>query len=264
MQSDRIRKLVRRLTIPVVLVAILGGAAGYIVSRWLTPIYDATGRVLVVAGPGQSGGPGAITITSAQATSTAALLLTEPSLLSQVSATLGLNMTSQTLSREVSAVADLNTELVDVTVSDPSPPRAASIVNALMAAYVTQVTEANAARISAAGTAIQGQIDNVRAIRNGEEVQLAAEEKSGQDTSAVRAEITADSSLLTQLSLSLSTFEANQSQTLNSASVAESASVPTASSSPNAKLDIAAGAIIALLLALGLAYVIGFPRWGVA
>src|ERR1039458_3454285 len=55
MQPDQLRKLTRKWAIPIIVVMILGAAASYIVSRRLTPVYQATGRVLVVAAPGNSG-----------------------------------------------------------------------------------------------------------------------------------------------------------------------------------------------------------------
>ena len=58
MQADQLRKLTRKWAIPIIVVTILGAAASYLISRRLTPTYAATGKVLVVAGPGQSGGSG--------------------------------------------------------------------------------------------------------------------------------------------------------------------------------------------------------------
>ena len=53
MQPDQLRKLTRKWAIPIIVVTILGAAASYLVSKRLTPIYAATGKVLVVAGPGR-------------------------------------------------------------------------------------------------------------------------------------------------------------------------------------------------------------------
>src|SRR6202051_4365314 len=58
MQPDQLRKLTRKWAIPILVVMILGAAASYLVSKRLTPIYAATGSVLVVAGPGQTMAPG--------------------------------------------------------------------------------------------------------------------------------------------------------------------------------------------------------------
>ena len=52
MQPDQLRKLTRKWAIPIIVVTILGAAASYLVSKRLTPMYAAMGKVLVVAGPG--------------------------------------------------------------------------------------------------------------------------------------------------------------------------------------------------------------------
>lgn len=163
MQADQLRKLTRKWAIPIIVVTILGAVASYLISHRLTPIYAATGKVLIVAGPSQSGGSGSISISATEATTTAASLLTEPSLLQQVISSLHLQTTPDVLAKNVSAVAESNTELVDVTVDDPSPTRAAEIANALMKAYVIQVSQENAQQIKQSGTEIQAQISNWQA-----------------------------------------------------------------------------------------------------
>src|SRR5665213_1837602 len=150
MQPDQLRKLTRKWAIPIIVVTILGAAASYVVSRRLTPIYQATGRVQVVAAPG-SAGSGTLNINSTQATTTAASLITQPKLLQAVIQTLHLHTNANNLSKNVTATAESNTELVDVTVSDPSPALAANIAETLMNAYAKQVTDANQARINQAG-----------------------------------------------------------------------------------------------------------------
>jgi capsular polysaccharide biosynthesis protein len=130
MQADQLRKLTRKWAIPIIVLTILGAAASYLVSHRLTPIYAATGKVQVVSAPAGSGGSGSLNINASEATATAASLMTEPQLLQQVISKLALQTTTDALSKNVSAVAESNTDLVDVTVDDASPKRAAEIANA--------------------------------------------------------------------------------------------------------------------------------------
>lgn len=261
MQPDQLRKLTRKWAIPIILVAILGAAGSYLVSRRLTPSYQATGRVLVVAAPGTTGS-GTLNINSTEATSTAASLLTEPALLQHVIRELGLHTNATNLAKDVSATAETNTELVDVTVNDPSPAHAADIANALMAAYVAQVTAANQARINAGVAVIQEQIKSAQDALTQELAALSSEVKSNQDTTATRTAISATSSLLTQLDLSYTQSEAAEQQGLNSATVAEPAPVPSTPASPKVLLNTVAGAVIFLLLASGIAYLIEYLDQG--
>ena len=181
MQPDQLRKLTRKWAIPIILITILGALGSYLVSKRLTPTYQATGRVLIVAAPG-SAGAGTLNIDSTEATTTAASLLTEPALLQKVINALHLHTNTNNLSTQVSATAESNTELVDVTVSDPSPTLAANITNSLMNAYVVQVTQANQARIDQGVGVIQQQLQAAQATLNQQYVALNAEVKAGEDT----------------------------------------------------------------------------------
>jgi len=261
MQPDQLRKLTRKWAIPIIVVTILGAAASYLVSHRLTPTYQATGRVLVVAAPGSSGA-GTININSTEATSTAASLLTEPALLQQVINALHLHTSVDNLSKDVSATAETNTELVDVTVSDPSPVRAAEIANTLMNAYSTQVTKANQLRIDQAGSILQAQIKATQTTLDQELASLSSEAKAGQDTTATRAAMSATTSLLTQLNSSYGQFQVTEQQSLNSVTVGEAAAVPSSPASPKVLLNTVAGGLVALVLAAGIAYLIEFLDQG--
>ena len=259
MQADQLRKLTRKWAIPIIVVMILGAAASYVISSRLTPYYAATGSVLVIAGPGETVGNGSSD--ASEATATAASLVTEPTLLDRVISSLKLQMTTEQLSKEVSASAETSTELVDVTVNDPSPSRAAAIANTLMTDYVAQVVASNTDRIAAASDAIEKSITNVQSQINADNQAVAAA-TPGQDTSALKAAITDDTAELTQLSLQLGTFDASQAQTLGSVSVAQTASTPAAPASPKVLLNTVAGGLAALLLAAGLAYLFEFLGQG--
>ena len=260
MQPDQLRKLTRKWAIPIIVVTILGAAASYLVSKRLTPMYAATGKMLVVAGPGQPGGAGSISISATEATTTAASLITEPARLQEVIATLHLHLTTDTLSKEVSAVAESNTELVDVTVNDPSAIRAAQIANTLMDAYYAHVNQTNALLIEQAGAAIESQIKGVQARIAQENIQLAAAPKSGQD--ALRNTISSDNLLITQFETTYGSIQASQAQTLDTVQVAQVASIPDKPASPNTLLNTVAGALAALVIAAGFAYLREFLDQG--
>jgi capsular exopolysaccharide synthesis family protein len=262
MQADQLRKLTRKWAIPIIVVTILGAAASYLVSKRLTPTYAAVGKVLVVVGPGQAGGSGGLNISATEATTTAASLLTEPTLLQKVISELHLHTNPTNLAKDVTAVAESSTELVDVTVNDPSPTRASQIANTLMGAYKARVLDENTQQITQASADIQNKINVAQAQLNQGEQQLAADQKTGRDSTDARAAISTDTLLLSQLEGSLATFDASQAQALNAVSVAEPAAVPTKPASPNVLLNTVAGAFLALLLAAGFAYLSEFLDQG--
>jgi len=253
MQPEHLRKLTRKWAIPIVLLALLGAAAGYYVSGRLTPIYQAAGNVLVVAAPGQVGGTGSLSVSANEATTTAATLMAEPALLQKVITQLHLKTTTAALGKDVAATPETNSELVDVVVHDPSAASAAQIANALMNTYVSEVNSQNAKRIDLAGAALQAQIRAVQATLAQEQQQLVSAESTGKDTTALRAALGANAALLSQLTLSFSSFKATQAETLETVSVAAPATVPTSPISPNRSINTALGGFVGLLLAIALA-----------
>ena len=261
MQPLQLRKLVRKWTIPVIALTFLGAVVAYVVSRSLTPIYEAKGDVLVVAGPGQTATAN-ISLSASEVTSTAATLLTEPPLLRKVIDTVQLNENTDSLARQITASPQSNTELVDVVVRDPSATRAAQIDNVLMNTYVAQVTKANTDRVNQAGAALQAQLNQVQATITQENQQLATAQRNRQDTTALQATVSANTALLTQLTLNYSSFKATQAQNLETVSVAAPAATPLTPASPRVGLNTALGAFVGLLLAAALAALLEFLDQG--
>ena len=244
MQPQDFLGLVRKWALPVIALATLGAAVAYGVSTASTPVYQAKGSILVVAGLGQNAGdstPVALNVNAAEATTTAASLITSPSLLQQVIDANNLNEGEGTLAANVSASPQTNSELVDVAASDPSPARAATIANAVMTAFVAQVTKQNTDRVTQASNAMQSEINQAQAAIDKVTGQLASAPPQS-DTSALRQTMSDEQSLLNQLTLDYTNFRASQEQNLETVSVAAPASTPTAPYSPRVGLSVALGA----------------------
>ena len=257
MQPEHLRKLLRKWAIPIVLLTLFGAAIGYYVSHKMTPIYEATGAVQVVPAPGQSGNAGSVT--TSEATTTAATLMTEPTLLQQVIKQLHLDTTESALAKEVAATPESNSELVAVVVRDPSPAAAAQIANAIMKTYASQVNTQNAQRIAQADALYQTHIDALNATLTQEDQQLASDVQAHKDTAAaeVTSAISRNGAQLLQLTLAYGSFSATQANP-DTASVPASAQVPASPVSPSHLLDTLLGAFIALLVAISLAALIEY------
>jgi polysaccharide biosynthesis transport protein len=253
MDPQRLRKLVRRWAIPVVLITMVGGVVAYAVTKRITPIYEAQATVLVVAGPQQATNNTGVALNNDQVTTTAASLMTEPPALQKVINDLKLNTTTDQLARQVTATPVINAQLVTVTAKDPSPAVATRIANALSSDFVDQITQQNAQRVNQAGAALEAQITAQTATLNGEVSQLAKAQARNQDTTALTAEITNNSSLLTTETANYGSFKATQAQTLETVSIAAPASQPTKPASPILPLNLALGLIAGLLVGLGIA-----------
>jgi non-specific protein-tyrosine kinase len=180
--------------------------------------------------------------------------MTEPPILQRVINELKLSTSTDQLARRVTAIPIPNAQLVNVTVQDPNAALAARIANTLSSDFVDQVTQTNTQRVNQAGAALANQIATITSTLNDEEKQLASAPAS-KDTTSLKAEIAANSSLLTTLTANYGTFRATQAQNLETVSIAAPASRPTQPASPKLALNLVLGLVAGLLVALGLAAV---------
>ena len=263
MQAQQLRKLVRKWAFAVVALTILGAVVAFAASKAMTPMFTAKGEVLVVAGVGQSGSAATadVSVNATEATTTAATLLTSPPLLQSVVSDAHLHEPVSTLAGDVAAVPEPNSELVALSVTDPSPTRAAMIDNAIMNAFVAEITKQNSDRINQASAALQSQISQLQATLQQEEQQLAS--ASNANATTLRQEIADETALLTPLELNYSSFRASQQQDLETVSIATAASAPTSATSPKASLNTAVGAIAGLLIGLAMVALLEYLDQGV-
>ena len=253
MQAQQLRKLVRKWALAVAALTVVGAVVAFGASKAMTPLYTAKGEVLVVAGVGQSGSAASadVSVNATEATTTAATLLTSPPLLQSVINSAHLNEPVSTLAGNVGAVPEVNSELVALSVTDPSPTRAAMIDNATMNAFVAEITKQNTDRINQASAALQAQISQVQSTLQQDEQELAA--ASNAAATALRQKIADETSLLTPLELNYSAFRASQEQNLETVSVATAASVPASATSPKTSVNTGVGALAGLLIGFAMA-----------
>lgn len=250
MQPQQLRKLARRWAIPVAFITVVAGIIGFAVAKHATPIYQADATVLVVAGP-QSTNNSAVPLSPDEATATAAALMKAPPTLQQVINELHLGVNTDQLAKQVTTTPETGTELVDVAVQDPSPTKAALIANTLATAYSDAVTNQNALRVNKLGAALLQQIANVTNTLQSEDAQLAKADRQHADTTAITAEITGTTNLLSTLTANYSNFQSTQEQNLVTVSVAAPASVPVTPVSPKVLLDVLLALFAGLLVGLG-------------
>jgi non-specific protein-tyrosine kinase len=263
MQAQQLRKLVRKWGLAVVALTLVGAAVAFVASKAMTAVYTAKGEVLVVAGVGQSGSSSSadVSVNATEATTTAATLLTSPPLLQSVITAAHLNESVATLAGNVAATPEPNSELVALSVTDPSPSRAAMIDNAIMNAFVAEITKQNTDRINQASAALQAQIAQVQTSLQQDEQALANASPDG--ATALRQKIADESALLSPLELNYSAFRASQQQNLETVSIATAASEPTIPTSPKVLLNTGVGAIAGLLIGFAMVALLEYLDQGV-
>src|ERR1035437_7528442 len=221
-------------------------------------IYEAQNTLIV----GQSltaSNPNSDQLLAAQRLSqTYATVVTTRPLAQRVIVQLGLPMTADGLLNEVRASAPANSALIYITVSDTDPGKAAAIANAFADELISE------------SPAIQGQqADLQKAIQ----ANLDSTQTEITQTQDQIGQLTANSARTASQDQELQTLETNlvslratyaallpnlNSNSSNLVTVVEPAVAPTAPSSPRTLLNVLLAAILGLLAAVGIAFLVEY------
>lgn len=135
-------RVLRRNWILLLVLTVAGAAGGALYSLLQTPQYEATTKVFVSASSADSVADlNAGNSYTQQIVRSYAEVVTTGLVLDPVISQLGLDESTQELAEQVTATATLNTVIVDITVTDADPERAADIANALAGKLIDAVPE---------------------------------------------------------------------------------------------------------------------------
>ncbi|MEP0805745.1 MAG: polysaccharide biosynthesis tyrosine autokinase [Chloroflexota bacterium] len=132
---------------------LLGGAGGYFFSKYQTPIYQASTRIMVMRPPQESVSDYTY-LSGQQLTQTYVQLVTTQPVLDAASAELG-----YTIEREqITAQQIRDTQVIQLLVEDEDPARAAQIANTLVVKLIEQNDAFQAGRFNSAEESLREQI----------------------------------------------------------------------------------------------------------
>ena len=130
------------------LLPLIAGVTAFLVSKQMTPIYSATATILV----NQTSEPGVVqyndVLTSERLTNTYAQLVERRVVLQAVIDKLGLNMSPDALDAKIGVSAVRDTQLLRISVEDPSPEQSAKLANTVAEAFIQD----NDSQLSRPGT----------------------------------------------------------------------------------------------------------------
>lgn len=139
----------------IVLLTVLGAVAGYGLASLQTPTYSATTSLLVTA-PVSSG----LVEDSSRAETYRALVESGP-VLDRVILELGLEYGRDELAENVQASVVMNTQIIQITVSDSSAERAADIANSIARNFESQVADLTVGQLQQNLEELQAQADTL-------------------------------------------------------------------------------------------------------
>lgn len=261
LDPQQIRAIVRRGAVILLLLVGIGAAAGFLAARAVHPTYRSEGTLQVVAPSRPLASATNFDLGPTQVIDTVAALIVQPPELSKVASELHLPPGTD-LGSEVTAVPEKDTTLVDITVTDRDPDRAAQIANTLMKDFVSDVSDQNWKDAKASGGALQNLLGDLQAEVQRDQQQLDAARGTSQDTTALERQLTADRSVLVDVTNQYNTFIADQAQNFETVREITPAGADPNPVSPNRPLLITLGAFGGLLVAIGLTVLLTYLDQG--
>ena len=257
--QSRYFEVLRRGLWILIALPILAAGAALGLSKVTTPVYEASLTLWVSQASSGSGQQYADILAAERIAKTYGALITKRPVLQQTIDELHLKTTPDQIAKSISVRLVRDTQLLEVTARDTNPVLAASIVNKLAEVFQKQNLETQKQSFNEATQKLNSQVTQLEGqIKDGES-RLKDLKAIAQPTDAQRAEIERVNGSLSQYQVayssvlkSLEDIRLSEANSLNSVTVAEEAATPNAPVSPRTSLNVIAGFLIGLLLAVGL------------
>ena len=147
----------------ILLSAFLAGLSAFIVSRRMQPVYQASTTIIVSEAPAtQAGEAYTAILTSQRLTQTYAEMMVKKPVLNEVIASLELSMAPDDLRDMITVQSVRDTQLIDVTVEDTQPQRAAAIANEIIVIFADQNQAMQEARYASTKERLVLQMDDAQ------------------------------------------------------------------------------------------------------
>ncbi len=267
MELRRFWQIVRKWYWLMALSLILAGSTSYLVSKSMTPIYEATVTLQV----NQMQNPGSLAyndlLMSQQLTKTYSELIRKRAILEPVIQQLNLNQTYESLASQVKVSVVRDTQLIQVTVQHPKAQLAADIANKIGDVFITQAADSQGIQISATRQGLRQQLQSVEdEIRSTaaalERLRTGGDSRSSEMRAAEEARL---QSTLNQYQLVYSQLvKSDQDIALSEAKsgpgvrIADAAVAPDSPAQPKVMLNTMLAALVGLMLAAGVVFLIEY------
>ena len=252
----------------VVLCALVAGAAAFLVSLNMTPIYQAASKVMINEARTPAGGVYGANyndiLASERVARTYADLMKRDSVMAEAFVQLGLDpalVESQITAVTVSPVRD--TQLVALTFEGPNPQLVAAVANTLPSVFVDELHAIQSGRFAESKASLGRQLDEMS--RQVETAKLRLGELEQQRTAQEEMEYTQLSGVLPEYQTSyanlLQSFEAlrlTEAQSTDSVVLMEAAAAPTTPVRPRVLVNTLLAAVVGALAALGTVFLLEY------
>lgn len=246
--------LLRRWLWLLVLATVLAGGAAYLVSRQMTPVYEASTTVLIrEASNSVNASDYQSIITSERLASTYAEMMKNTPILEAVREQVDPSMSVRRLRQSISVRPIRDTQLIEIDVEDTNPQRTANVANILVDVFSERNQEIQSARFASSKESLKSQLDGME--RQIQDTRGALNELDGESESPERnrLETTLRQYEQTYASL-LQSFEqvrVAEAQSTSGIVQVEPATVPLNPVRPRTLTNVLLASIVGLMLAVG-------------
>ena len=251
----RIRRLIRKWLWLILLCTLLAGAIAYLVSRNMTPIYEASStlRVNQAANPATTVAYADV-LTSERLARTYATLLTSRPVLDETARRLSIDVEGLADTVNVTTVRD--TLLLEIKVEGPDPKLIADIANVLPQVFIDRDREQQLGQVTLWREGLETEIEATLAdiARTQEEMKTADDNQKTRLEASLAQYRTTYSSLLANAQQA----KISESQAINNLVVSEPAIVPEDPIRPRRLTNTLLAAVIGAMLAVGAAFLIEY------
>jgi capsular exopolysaccharide synthesis family protein len=246
----------------IVLGTLLAGGTAFAVSKAMTPIYRASTTLLV-----SEAGDTTITdytsiMTSERLAKTYGELLEKRPVLEEVIENLGLDLESDELAEKVEVQLVRDTQLIVLGVEDPDPHQAMRIANEIPQVFITQNEAIQMERFAASRESLLEQMAQIEMDLERTEAAIATLENGGavdnDELARLENNLAQYRDSYAALLSSYESIRVTEASRLSNVIIVEPAEVPDEPVSPRTLLNTVLAAVVGLMLAVGVIFLVEY------
>jgi succinoglycan biosynthesis transport protein ExoP len=243
----------------IALATLLAAVTAYLISRRMTPIYQASTTLLINEAPANRTTDYSSILTSERLAQTYTEMLSKNPVLQAVIDELGLSMQTRDLQKMIDVQMVRDTQLIEVKVDNPDPVLAAKIANVLVARFADQTQTLQASRYSSSKQNLETQLARIDDQIQTTSEQIAALGDASENTAERDRLETALAQYRQTYATLLQSYEqvrvAEAGSTSNVVQI-ESAGVPEAPIRPRKLVNTALAGMVGLMFSVGAVFLI--------
>ena len=234
----------------IILAGILAGAASFLISIRMKPVYEAKSTILVSEASGNSTTDYTSLMASERLTRTYSEMMTSETVLIEVSQLLVLTTPLVDLAEMITVTPVRDTQLIELAVRSTDPEEAARIANSLVGVFANQVQAIQSSRYSQSKESLQAQLTEMERQMGDFNEQLDATDDAD-ERDRLDAKLSQYQQIYSNLLMSFEQVRLAEAQSSSSISQIEPASVPYLPVSPKVLRNTALAVAVGMMLVAG-------------